>query len=377
MLDVAGGIHSQVVSAEGGIRIGKTPTALVTTSMAITATQMMIPVNSDPRESYATKGTILIEDEIITYRNISQTGFEVEKRGAFRTGANPHPAGQTVGIYQLITLGKDARPSLVVTKSRTESSITDNVGIGIVNPFLPLDIASQSGIVRDGADQDIIYIDPIARFRSESANAGIVIGSIGNGRPYISDYGSRGDLKSEGLRFRTSGTTRMIITPNGRVGIGDYSSPSGVSAKLDVAGDVRIDSLSGSTSNVDVQANPNGILIKKMSDLRLKSNISQITGALDKIEQIRGISFEWNEAAQRLGYSTGHKDIGVIAQEVEAVLPELVTTSKDGYKAVNYSNLTAVLIEAVKELKTDNIELRGQIEALKRDKNSREAFNDR
>lgn len=84
------------------------------------------------------------------------------------------------------------------------------------------------------------------------------------------------------------------------------------------------------------------------SDERLKDNIVQLGGALDKVNQLRGVSFDWKEAPEV--HSHEGNDIGVIAQEVEAVYPELVHERENGYKAVDYVKLTAVLIEAVKEL---------------------------
>ena len=84
------------------------------------------------------------------------------------------------------------------------------------------------------------------------------------------------------------------------------------------------------------------------SDERLKDNIVQLGGALDKVNQLRGVSFDWKEAPEV--HSHEGNDIGVIAQEVEAVYPELVHERENGYKAVDYVKLSAVLIEAVKEL---------------------------
>jgi hypothetical protein len=91
------------------------------------------------------------------------------------------------------------------------------------------------------------------------------------------------------------------------------------------------------------------------SDARLKTNVSPLTHVLEKLEQLHGVSFEWNAAAALLaGHQPRQRDIGVIAQEVEAVFPELVTTwGEDGYKAVAYEKLTGVLIAAVKELKAE------------------------
>jgi trimeric autotransporter adhesin len=89
------------------------------------------------------------------------------------------------------------------------------------------------------------------------------------------------------------------------------------------------------------------------SDARLKTNITPLTHVLQKLEQLQGVSFEWNDAAASLtGHTSGQRDIGVIAQEIEAIFPELVTTwGTEGYKAVAYEKLTGVLLAAIKELK--------------------------
>ena len=81
------------------------------------------------------------------------------------------------------------------------------------------------------------------------------------------------------------------------------------------------------------------------SDERLKDNVTPISDSVEKIKQIGGYEFDWND----LSKNTGH-DVGVIAQEVEKVLPEVVTTRSDGFKAVKYDRLTVLLIEANKEL---------------------------
>ena len=93
-----------------------------------------------------------------------------------------------------------------------------------------------------------------------------------------------------------------------------------------------------------------GEITAYFSDVRLKTNIAPVANALEKVEALNGVTFDPNETALALGVTAG-KQIGVIAQEVEAVVPELVTASAfDGYKTVKYDKLTALLIEAVKEL---------------------------
>ena len=88
------------------------------------------------------------------------------------------------------------------------------------------------------------------------------------------------------------------------------------------------------------------------SDERLKDNIETLTDGLDKVEQLRGVTYTRNEK----------ENIGVIAQEVEKILPEIVLTADDemGTKSVDYSRLTAVLIEAVKDLSARVKELEGK-----------------
>lgn len=94
------------------------------------------------------------------------------------------------------------------------------------------------------------------------------------------------------------------------------------------------------------------------SDSKFKDNVETLDGALEKIEAIRGVRFDWND---KQDVHEGH-DIGVIAQEVEAVLPELVHYREHSdSKAVDYVKLNAVLIEAVKELSAEVKELKNKI----------------
>lgn len=79
------------------------------------------------------------------------------------------------------------------------------------------------------------------------------------------------------------------------------------------------------------------------SDERLKKNIKPIENALDKVMQLAGVEFDW--------VNNDRHSIGLIAQQVEAIVPEVVDTKEDGYKSISYGKLTGVLIEAIKELK--------------------------
>lgn len=137
---------------------------------------------------------------------------------------------------------------------------------------------------------------------------------------------------------------KMRIKNNGYVGIGT-STPS---YTLDVNGSVR-----GTSAYVN------------SSDLRFKRNIASVSDSLDKITQIRGVTFDWrtDEFPDKKFKTT--RDMGVIAQEVEKVFPEAVQTDPSGYKSVAYTELVAPLINAVKELYAKYLDQDQKIEMLR------------
>ena len=127
-----------------------------------------------------------------------------------------------------------------------------------------------------------------------------------------------------------------FATLGGRVGIGTANPGE----KLEVAGNVKASAFLYS------------------SDIRLKKNIKKIPDALGKILKLEGVSFEWNE--------NNKEDVGLIAQDVEKVFSELVSTDKNtGLKSVQYGNLVAPLIESIKQQQQQIEALRDEIEKLK------------
>jgi len=112
-------------------------------------------------------------------------------------------------------------------------------------------------------------------------------------------------------------------------------------------------------SNSDIRADGD-IIAFYSSDRNLKDNLTPISDPIIKLSQINGYEFDWNDSQSRY---TGH-DVGVVAQEIEQVLPELVTTRDDGYKAVKYEKLTALLIEVTKSQQAQIDELKRQVEQL-------------
>lgn len=97
------------------------------------------------------------------------------------------------------------------------------------------------------------------------------------------------------------------------------------------------------------------------SDENLKTNITDIENALDKIDAIGGSMFDWNDTALAMYPERTERDIGLIAQRVLAVQPELVTKRDNGYLAVNYEKSVALLMQGVKELRAEVKALRAKI----------------
>jgi hypothetical protein len=134
-------------------------------------------------------------------------------------------------------------------------------------------------------------------------------------------------------RFYTNGLEEMRLTSNGT---------------LDVDGDVVAFSTTIS------------------SDVNLKRDIVQLEGALEMVNSLRGVRYTWNEKTKR----EGQQDVGLIAQEVQQVLPELVkeattlNTEDQTHLTVDYGKMVAVLIEAAKELKAENDELKTRLTAI-------------
>ena len=123
-----------------------------------------------------------------------------------------------------------------------------------------------------------------------------------------------------------------------------------------------LDFLFSAGGNFHAEGNVTAFSTSTSSDAKLKTNIQKVEGALDKVCALDGVTFEW--------IKNGKESAGVIAQNVEEVMPRAVSEvddlkDDDTHKVVDYNQLSALFIEAIKELKDENKQLRAEIEALK------------
>ncbi|VEP18518.1 hypothetical protein H1P_800009 [Hyella patelloides LEGE 07179] len=174
-----------------------------------------------------------------------------------------------------------------------------NVGIGIENPAAPLHVVGRLGLQNDNvAELWNLYVD-------NSGNLTVNSNSV------------------------TGGTNRLFINDdNGNVGIGTTSPTE----RLHVVGNICH---TGS--------------IGACSDLRYKTDIEPLADSLNKVLSMHGMRYQWNqEAFPNHGFDE-EPQVGFIGQEVENICPEVVSTDSEGYKYLDYSRLTPVLVEAIKE----------------------------
>lgn len=243
-----------------------------------------------------------------------------------------------------------------------------NIGVGTTSPSEKVHVSG--GYTAMGIDTTTIPM--VIRETDQTLPLG-VWRVVTDGGTYRLDRNTAatGDFAAYMTSFMVA-ANGMTVLVDGNTGIGSTYPVE----KLDVNGNVRC---------VDVI---------ETSDEQLKTDVQPLDGVLDKLDRVRAVSFRWNEKGQSLGASGDTRRIGVLAQEVEQVFPEMVTTPKSAtvdevlrnypkegltpemqarlqsdaektqYKGVSYSQLTAVLLEAVKELDARNKALEQRIQAL-------------
>lgn len=156
----------------------------------------------------------------------------------------------------------------------------------------------------------------------------------GNGTTVTTDHA---------LVINVYGGSKKLITRSDNFQM--YNSAGGDGVILTVNGSIR------ATGNITAFYS---------SDRRLKDNIKPIENALDKVNKIGGYEFDWNENQSDF---EGH-DIGVVAQEIQDIAPELVTQRPDGYLAVKYEKLVAILIQGMKEQQVQIQELKEKLDGI-------------
>ena len=193
-----------------------------------------------------------------------------------------------------------------------------HVGIGTATPSVPFEVIGEG-------DFRTVYISDNTSVASTISMAGTAVIDDGDWAFDAANNNIYLAKQSDNTAARGAGT-EVVITDAGKVGIGTTAITAG--ATLDVNGDVYA----------------NGVQLT--SDKRYKTDIKELTDALDIVLQLRGVRHQWKQGMANKKFPKGTV-LGLIAQEVEPYLPEVVRTDQDGYKSVDYTKLTPLLIEAI------------------------------
>lgn len=252
-------------------------------------------------------------------------GVSPYHQGTIHTDNQALPYGPTMNFTMGSNIGT-ANTTMVLTANR-------RVGIGTNSPDAQLH-------VNDNGVGGTIRL---------SRNAGGVLGLL----EYRQGSLAVGDIFTEtigipqaGMHFRTIDTGAVlqdrifIALLTGNVGIGT-TNPA---VALDVIGDIQ------ATGTITP------------SDEKFKKNFEPIRGSLDKIKQLNGLYFDWRHDEFPEKKFKDKRNIGLIAQDIEKVFPEVVQSSTEGFKSVNYASLTAPIVEAIKELAEENEHLKKRLE---------------
>jgi hypothetical protein len=269
----------------------------------------------------------LIWDETTDVWEVGLAGAELEIATISGTQTLTN---KTINGSQLVDLS-------VANGKLTNSSVTVSAGTGM----------SGGGAVSLGGTVTLTN----AGVTSITTNTGLSSNVSATGAVTITNTITNNNQLTNGAGYLTTAVTSAV----GGTGVGVSSGTGAVTFSIGQAvatsSNVQFNSLGVGTAGPGTTGlirATNDVIAYFSSDERLKENFENIPNSLDKLKQINGYSFDWIPM-EGIHENEGH-DIGVKAQEIEAVLPEIVTTRENGYKAVKYDKLVALLIETNKEL---------------------------
>ncbi len=263
----------------------------------------------------------------------------------FKINSNTTITGSLILTQNLTVLGSSSITYVTSSQLRVDDNIITVNTAGVAQRFGGLEIYDSgssfttASLLWDSVNNKFLYQHPTGA--DTYASAWLMSGPVNSGA-----------LGSE-VGLTTNRVAKAVDDDHiGDSNITDTGTKVSINSGTEVTGSVYITAALGVGTNTPTTTGliraTNDVIAYYGSDERLKENILTISGSLDILKQINGYYFDWKEMPG-IHENEGH-DIGVIAQEIEAVLPEIVTTRDNGYKAVKYEKLVALLIQTNKEL---------------------------
>jgi len=296
--------------------------------------------------------------------------FHIDINGGYLSGSLEVSEGLTLGTALPVSQGGTGATSLTSNKVLTGNGTSAIQAEGNLS-FNGSELGVTGGVDITGTYQtnNVVAINSDGNFevhdnRATSGSTDLGLKGVrfdfkNNSADGLSDGGTYHGLMTIQQWNDTSGghTHNLGFTDNGYIwhrnaSIGGSWGNWKKLIQEDESGNVAIE-------NGDLRASQD-VIAYYSSDKRLKDNIVRIENPLEKIDKIGGYTFDWNDKQETY---TG-KDVGVIAQEIQEVLPELVTERDNGYLAVKYEKIVPLLIESIKELKQEVDEIKQKCDCL-------------
>jgi hypothetical protein len=224
-------------------------------------------------------------------------------------------------------------------------------------------LEATTSLLSEGAGANSFRAGPDAGAFNQGASAVAIGYEAGKGNATDSTKGQGASAVAIGVSAGESAQGAYSIALGYQAGTADQTANSivisskGSGVNTAYAGQVLVESSTNQLLGVFGNWTHTGTMASS-SDIRLKKDIEPITGALDKVQALNGVTFEY------LDDNITDRATGLIAQDVQAVLPEAVIENANGHLAVGYGNMVGLLVEAIKELTQANQELTARVETL-------------
>jgi len=334
--------------ASGTVPIARIDLNLLTTSTADGDGDFFVVVDSVGAEKKLTKANINISGFNNNSGFTTNTGTVTSVSGGDGlTGSVTTSGSLAVGAGTLIDVTADA-VNVDLSELATSTSDGDGDFFVVVDSANAQKKLTKANINISGFNNDSGFTTNTGTVTSVTGGNGLT-GSVTTSGSLSVGAGTGIDVAADAISvdvsdFMTNGSNNRVLTATGTDAMNAEANMTFDGSTLAVTGAI--------TATGDVTA-------FYTSDKNLKQNIVNIDNSLDKVSKLNGVYYNWTkEALEKNKHLVDEKEVGVIAQDVEAVLPELVATREDGSKAVRYERLCAVLIESVKELKKEIEELK-------------------
>ena len=321
-------------------------------SAGVTASLQFDGQTNDWFYEYSTDGGVTTDHGVVLfgpeYSGIGSPTYLTNNKVLKGTGGHHLADSNITDDGTSITLGSNTNVSGVLTATTfkgmisgsSQVDVTQTTNYSSINQYS--DTKVKTKLDTDGVLSGSISTSKVTEISNLTADEGAQLENINSVTISNTQWGYLGAMNQGVATGDSVNFDELTID-------GTTNSTSKTTGALTVAGGVGI----AKTLNVGED-----IIAYASSDRRLKDEITPISNPIQKINQIGGYSFVWNTEKQHI-YSG--KDYGVIAQEIEEVLPELVDNRENGYKAVKYDKLVSLLIEGIKELSKEVEDLKKKI----------------